>query len=188
MGHSVLVLNRHFSAIAITDWRRAIALLYSDRALVVDQAYRTYDFGGWMDFSRQRPSHISGFIQTPSLSIALPDVIALKLFGQVPRRQVTFSRRNLYYHYGYHCQYCGERFPPERLNLDHVVPRSRGGTTDWSNVVPSCIPCNKRKGNRLPEEAGMSLQRRPSRPSAVAAPAFWRSNPTIIRDAWRQYL
>ena len=77
---------------------------------------------------------------------------------------MRFSRHNIYMRDDNTCQYCGRRLPRAELNLDHVVPRSHGGGTSWENVVCSCIPCNLRKANRTPEQAGMELRKRPVRP------------------------
>ena len=74
------------------------------------------------------------------------------------------NRQNLFERDGFRCQYCNETFQTKDLNLDHVIPRDRGGKTSWENVVTSCIRCNSRKGNRLPHEAGMRLVRRPQKP------------------------
>ena len=184
----VLVLNSNFYAIEVTDWRRAMGLLYLNRAMVVDSEWRTYDFGDWLDLSRSIAEHPAGFVHTPSLRIAIPEVIALTVFGKVPRREVTFTRRNIYHHYGYRCCYCGERFPTSELNLDHVLPRSRGGRTDWRNVVTSCIPCNKRKGNRLPGEARMTLRIKPHRPRPRPGAAVLVQLPVPIRRSWQQFI
>jgi 5-methylcytosine-specific restriction endonuclease McrA len=183
----VLVLNRNFYAIAVTGWQRAISLLYLDHARVVDEGYRTYDFVDWLDASRDLETDAPGFINTPNLRIAIPEVISLRLFGKVPKREVTFSRRNLLHHYGWRCAYCGEKFTGEKLNLDHVLPKSRGGETNWANVVVSCIPCNKRKGNRLPSEAGMKLVRTPGKPRARSGPILWPQL-SDSRRSWQRFL
>lgn len=188
MTAQVLVLNRDFYAIEIIDWRRALGLLYLDRAMVVGEDCRTYDFDGWIGLSRTIAENPAGFIHTPSLRIAVPEVIALKVFGKIPKREVTFSRRNIYRHYGYRCCYCGLSFPSEELNLDHILPRSRGGKTDWLNIVTSCIPCNLRKGNRLPEEAGMRLMIQPSRPKPERRPAVFLNLRWPIRQSWQQFI
>ena len=185
-GH-VLVLNRNLLAIAVTDWKRAMGLLYLDRAIVVDESWRTYDFGDWLDESERLNGHAAGYIRTPKLKIAVPEVIALKIFGKVPKREVTFNRRNVYHHYGYRCAYCGHEFPSHELNLDHVVPRSRGGQTDWTNVVPSCFACNKKKGSRLPAEAGMKLEYKPGRPKPLCGSLLWSRYPAALRRAWRRF-
>jgi 5-methylcytosine-specific restriction endonuclease McrA len=94
----------------------------------------------------------------------VPRVILLMAFDRVPKRHVRFSRFNIFARDRNTCQYCGRIFPRSELNLDHVVPRAHGGTSIWENVVCSCLPCNRRKGGRSPEEAGMGLLRKPFRP------------------------
>mgnify|MGYP001598283322 CR=1 FL=1 len=120
--------------------------------------------------------------------IAIPEVIALRAFDKVPLRQVTFSRRNIYEHYGYRCCYCGRRFPTQDLNLDHIVPRSRGGHTDWMNVVTSCVRCNLKKGDRLPSEAGMRMVIAPSRPNGQARAALLFRAPFAVRRSWQRFV
>ncbi len=158
MPGDVLVLNRNFFAIEVASWERAMALLYLGRASVIDEEYNAHDFETWVQLSQAITEHPSGFIHTPTLKVAIPEVIALKFFDKVPKVEVPFTRRNIYEHYGHHCCYCGKRFTASELNLDHVVPRSRGGSTDWSNIVTACIPCNLHKGCRLPCEARMKLR------------------------------
>ncbi len=188
MSADVLLLNKNFYAIQITSWERAISLLYMERALVVDEDYRTYDFENWLELSKTIAEHPAGFIHTPTWRIAIPEVIALKIFEKVPRCEVTFTRRNIYRHYKYRCCYCGQRFPSTELNLEHILPRSRGGRTDWTNVVTSCIPCNLRKGNRLPLEAGMRLRIEPSRPQWPHVTALSLHSPVPIRRSWQKFI
>jgi len=97
-------------------------------------------------------------------AIRVPRVILLLAYDRVPKRRVRFSRFNIYTRDRNTCQYCGQTFPRSELNLDHVVPRSRGGRSTWENVVCSCHECNRKKGGRTPEEAGMKLLRPPRRP------------------------
>jgi len=94
----------------------------------------------------------------------VPRVMLLIAYERVPKRHVRFSRFNIYARDNNTCQYCGKRFSRSELNLDHVLPRSRGGSSTWENVVCSCHTCNRRKGGRTPEEAKMLLMRRPRRP------------------------
>jgi 5-methylcytosine-specific restriction endonuclease McrA len=96
------------------------------------------------------------------------------------RRKIT--RRAVFARDGWTCQYCGSR---SNLTVDHVIPRSKGGTSSWENIVASCAPCNRRKGDRLPRQAGMTPRRPPRTPRAeifihVASPT--------IPAAWRAYL
>ena len=108
-------------------------------------------------------------VTTISFKIRIPRVIVLLVFDRLPKKEVKFTRHNVFERDKNTCQYCGQLFDRSDLNLDHVVPRDRGGTTTWENVVCSCIPCNTRKGNRLPREAHMSLIRKPKRPKVAAA-------------------
>lgn len=183
-----LVLNRNFYAIQITDWRRALSLVYADHAMVVDEEYRAYDFESWKDVSAAMDGHPQGFVRTPSFRIAIPDVISLRAYDRLPPAQVKFTRRNIYEHYGYRCCYCGERFKTEMLNLEHIVPRSRGGKSDWDNVVTACVPCNTKKANRLPHEAGMALLIKPERPQ-WKGPGSILFRPGIeIRESWQKFV
>ncbi len=188
MPADVLLLNRNFYAIQITSWQRALSLVYMDRALVVDEEYRTYDFKSWLQLSQAVASSPSGFVHTPVCKIAIPEVVALKIFERVPKCEVTFTRRNIYRHYNFRCCYCAKRFPSSELNLEHILPRSRGGRTDWYNVVTSCIPCNLRKGNRLPHEAGMRLVIEPSRPRWHHTAALTLKSPFPIKRSWQKFI
>ena len=85
-------------------------------------------------------------------------------FDRLPDKEVRFSRSNLFARDHHVCQYCRVRHERKDLNIDHVVPRHRGGKTVWTNVVCCCIACNRRKGNRTPEEARMPLLRQPKKP------------------------
>lgn len=180
-----LVLNRHFHPVALTGWQRAIGLILLERAVAVDGSWRTYDFPRWLDFSSTCEGHAGGFVRTPRLRVAIPEVILLRAYGGVPRREAVFNRRNLYLHYGHRCCYCGGEFPPEDLTLDHVLPRSRGGRSGWENVVVSCVECNKGKGDRLPSEAGMRLRVVPGKPKAQTLGGALNGS---MRGAWLPFL
>ena len=144
--------------------RRALSLLYQDIARAVDDEYRTFDFASWADLRRRRGLDRPGRTR----AIRVPRVILLQSYDRVPRRYVRFSRFNIYARDQNRCQYCGRQFPRSELNLDHVVPRSQGGTSVWENVVCSCHRCNRVKGGRTPAEAGMRLIRAAA-PAAVDA-------------------
>lgn len=103
-------------------------------------------------------------IHSPRLAMRVPSVVALNRF-QVIEGFPAFTRYNIYCRDGWICQYCGLRFPSSDLTFDHVIPRSRGGRTTWENVVAACGPCNLRKANRTPAEAGMGLRKTPRRPT-----------------------
>jgi 5-methylcytosine-specific restriction endonuclease McrA len=159
---SVLVLNSLYQAVQVTGVRRAFRLFYAGRARAVARDFVSYDFDNWCDLA---PGAGDEVIRTPSRAIRIPRVIQLIQYDRLPSREVRFTRRNIFYRDKNRCQYCGSIFRQKELNLDHVVPLSRGGASNWDNVVCACIPCNTRKGDRTPDEARMRLVRRPKKPA-----------------------
>ena len=170
---AVLVLNRHYQPIHVTNAKRAFTLLYLGVARVIDHQFRTFDFESWAQMSDEigqgdgagRPDNLSqDMVRTVNRAILVPRVIILQLYDRIPRTKVRFSRYNIYLRDGNTCQYCGRELPRTDLNLDHVVPRAQGGRTTWENVVCCCIDCNLSKGARTPEQAGIKLLKQPVRP------------------------
>ncbi|HEX5178638.1 MAG TPA: HNH endonuclease [Gemmatimonadaceae bacterium] len=148
-----LALNASFEPLTMVPMRRALRLVLDGKAEIIEA-----------DAGR--------FVHSERLTLPRPAVIRLVRFIHVPRRfrrQVTntflFARDR------YRCQYCGrtaaELRPRESLTRDHLIPMSRGGTNDWTNVVTACSPCNTRKGNRMPEEIGMHPLTAPVEPHFV---------------------
>ena len=161
LNSKVLILNRGFLPVHITSLRRAFPLLYQGLAQAVDEQYQTFDFHSWSALSLSVHDESIGLV---GRAIRVPRVILLLTYDRVPKRHVRFSRFNVYARDRNTCQYCGVHFSRAELNLDHVVPRSRGGMSCWENVVCSCHACNRRKGGRLPKEARMRILRAPRRP------------------------
>jgi 5-methylcytosine-specific restriction endonuclease McrA len=160
----VLVLNATFEPINVCTVRRAVVLLLKEKAEVIER-------GDWQLHSATR-------------TMSRPLVIRLVTYVHIPRdthrRKIT--RRAVFARDNWTCQYCGAR---SNLTVDHVVPRSKGGSSNWENIVASCAPCNRRKGNALPRQAGMRLFKQPKTPNPnvfihVASPT--------IPAAWRAYL
>jgi 5-methylcytosine-specific restriction endonuclease McrA len=182
LGGKSLVLNRSYLPVHVTTVRRAFSLLYRGVARAVDEQYRTFDFADWTTVSTldaEAVGIVSGFVRVPR-------VILLVSFDRVPRREVRFSRHNIFMRDGNSCQYCGERKSRSELNLDHVIPRSRGGMTTWENIVCACLECNRLKGGRTPGEAGMRLRRKPRRPSWT--PFVARTLAGTCYREWRPFL
>ncbi len=133
MAQHVLVLNATYEPLNVCSVRRACVLLLKDKAEIVEIL--------------DRP------MRSSTRSYPRPTVIRLVSYVRVPRyhaRKIT--RRAVFARDGFRCQYCGTS---GRLTVDHVVPRSKGGGSSWDNIVTSCAPCNLRKADRLPHEAGM---------------------------------
>ena len=183
LNTSVLVLNRSFLPIHITNVRRAFTLLYQGIARAVDAEYRTFDFESWSELSVARDTESIGSVQG---RIRVPRVIVLTTFDRIPKRHVRFSRLNIYARDDFTCQYCGGRPARTELNLDHVVPRSLGGKSTWENVVCSCLDCNRRKGGRTPRQAHLRLRRKPVRPRWTPFVNLMLS--TVRYQEWRPFL
>jgi len=161
-GH-VLVLNQDYRAITITSVQRAIVLVLLKKAeLVVAEDNR--------------------FVHSPSHAVPWPSIVRLKRYVHVPYKRIMLTRRNVFRRDQDRCQYCGSQ---EKLTIDHVYPKSRGGRDTWENLVAACVPCNNRKGNRTPEEAGLTLSRKPFRPSYVM---YIRDFVGSMDDTWKPYL
>jgi len=192
LNSSVLVLNRLFMAVRVVRARDAFVLLWKQIAEVVsveDESYNTYDFSSWAEVSQYRrrfQPEKHEWIRTIRFDLAVPRVIRLLTYDNVPRTRVRLNRRNLFARDGSRCQYCGRKFKTSELSIDHVVPRSRGGVTEWTNVVCACLKCNVKKGGRTPAEAHMHLIKEPRQPrfspviTVRAGSAKYRS--------WKQFL
>lgn len=166
--YAVLVLNYTFEPLHFTNAKRAITLLLSGKAESVEASPRV--------------------IRSPSTTFALPAVIRLAVYIRKPfLDRVAFNKKNILRRDGYTCQYCSRR--ADRLTVDHVVPRSRGGETTWTNVVAACLKCNLRKGNKLLDEAGMRLTREPVHPRFLFSVHLLRHpHAGSFLDSWRKYL
>lgn len=177
-----LVLNRNWQAVNVATVARALVLLWNESARVVDpQDFRLYD---WADWSALRPCDGELFIQAIRQRLRLPEVIVLAGYDRLPSAAVSFSRRNIFKRDHYTCQYCGDQPGGEELSIDHVVPRSQGGTSTWENCVLACVACNKRKADRTPQQAGMKLRHRPVRPTWK--PLYARH--TVRIESWSKFV
>jgi 5-methylcytosine-specific restriction endonuclease McrA len=179
----VLVLNRVYQPVHVTSARRAICLLYQGVARAIDEQFQLFDFESWSELSAAANHDV---IHTVTRRIRIPRVIVLLAYEHLPKARVRFSRFNIYARDDSTCQYCGRRLPRSELNLDHVMPRSRGGSTTWENVVCSCVACNLRKGGRSPDQAGMRLMRAPSRPRWT--PVFRSATRRAFYREWMPFL
>ncbi len=179
----VLVLNRGFVALTLTDVRRCFTLFYKGHVRAVLPDYTTYAWEEWRDVPVMPDD--DDVVRTPSMVLKVPRVIQLLSCDRSPRHDVKFSRHNIYMRDGNRCQYCGRRYSTSDLSLDHVIPLSRGGLSSWENVVCACLPCNVRKGNRTPEEAGLRLRRAALKPKATPLGLL---SPHRIHPTWKSFL
>jgi 5-methylcytosine-specific restriction endonuclease McrA len=182
INSAVLVLNKSYQPLHVTTVKRAFCLLYQGMAKAVDENYQLFDFDSWSTLS---VAVHDDSINTVNRAIRIPRVVLLTTCARPPRKIVRFNRHNIYLRDKNTCQYCGKTSSKSELNLDHVIPRTQGGKTNWKNIVCSCYPCNLRKGGRTPREAKMLLLNKPKRPKW--SPLFGFPGKTQYRE-WFPYL
>ncbi len=157
-----LVLNRNWIPIHVTSVRTAISLVYRGIARVIaPDTYETHTFESWADL---RAAEGESCIRTVSLRLRIPEVIVLMAYDKMPQMKVPFTRKNIYRRDSYTCQYCGAKPGSRELSIDHIVPRSSGGKSTWTNCVLACTTCNSVKANRSIEESGLGLRKLPEKP------------------------
>ena len=192
LNDSVLVLNKHLLAVQVTTVRDAIIALVAGRAKVIDQEYQQFSFDQW---AKKTPaikangiSNYTGIIHSPSMEMVTPQVVVATEceYFETTIRNIRYSRRNVFQRDGLICQYCGKKCKKDEMTIDHVTPRSKGGTNSWTNVVTCCITCNAEKGDKTIEELGWILRSKPTVPR-------WKSHigrpfSTEKKKYWERFL
>jgi 5-methylcytosine-specific restriction endonuclease McrA len=186
LDRTVLVLNRRWDPIQTTSVKDAIGLVAKGSAFVIDPAtFDRHDLVSWGEVSKAMKAVGESLIRSQHLAIGPPEVVVLTAYEGRGERSVVFSRKNIFKRDRYTCQYCGKQPGPEELTIDHVMPRSRGGTSTWENCLLACVECNKRKADKTPEEAKMPPRKAPKKPS-------WKTlsqvHPKARRESWEQFL
>ncbi|MEE8349699.1 MAG: HNH endonuclease [Acidobacteriota bacterium] len=166
----ILVLNSTYEPLQVVSWQRAVRMLFQEKVEVVEE------------YDRE--------IRSVSLLIRLPSVLRLLRYVTVKRHhhQVRFTRANIYARDHHRCQYCGHGFPTGQLTYDHVIPVARGGNKSWENIVTCCVTCNRKKGDRTPEEAGLKPLKGPRAPYGFPhriQSLLWKSK---APDSWKSYI
>lgn len=172
---TVLVLNRHWQAIDVKTPADAFGMMATGAAMGLDVSHDDMRPVSWEDWLKLPVRDGDTPVRTVRGAVRAPTVVVLTRFGRVPLRRLRFSLRGLWARDRGICQYTGRKLSPGEGNIDHVIPRSRGGRTTWENCVLSHKSVNHRKGDRTPEEAGLRLLRPPTAPRAVPATAFIRN-------------
>jgi 5-methylcytosine-specific restriction endonuclease McrA len=162
---TVLVLNRSWQAIGIKTVADSLIMMYTGSATALNIIGDT-DMSPmkWKDWINLPYDENSKYISTVRGQIKIPKIIVLAKFNEVPKKRPNFTAKNIWSRDQGTCQYTGQKLIPEEANIDHVIPKSRGGRTNWTNCVLSHKDVNARKGNRTPEEAGLKLIRQPQEP------------------------
>ena len=167
MTAQTLVLSQSYAPVKVVSWQRAITLLSLGKVEIVEE----YD----------------DEIRSTYVVMKMPAVVRLVNAFRKRKKPVKFSRINIYGRDKYRCQYCKTKVSLRSGTYDHVVPRAQGGKTVWTNIVTACQPCNSKKGNRTPEQAGMQLITEPVQPKSVPIQAF-KVKKAHAPSAWQSYL
>ena len=151
-----LVLDTNYQPLGITTWERAITLFYQDKVEIVQE-------------------YADKWIHSVSFAMKMPSVVRFlkKVVKKV--RKVKFSRENIFTRDKGKCQYCNNLIEREDFTLDHVFPKSMGGKTSWENIVVCCVSCNRKKANKTPEQAGMVLKIKPTKPKSLFQMLRWEN-------------
>ncbi|MGB8170492.1 MAG: HNH endonuclease [Chthoniobacteraceae bacterium] len=183
---TVLVLNRHWQAIHVKTPAEAFCMLSSDAGTALDMSDGNFLPTKWSDWLKLPVREHDNAVNTPRGPVRVPTVIVAANYAEVPLRRPRFGARGIWERDGGVCQYTGRKLSPKEGNIDHVVPRSRGGKTSWDNCVLAHREVNSRKANRLPHEAGLRLRKQPVAPRVVPASLLIR-NHHGVRD-WAHFL
>lgn len=183
LHEQALVLNRSWAAIATTSVREALSMLFTGTAKAIrPDTYEVHAFDSWAALAVEQGEPC---VRTVALHIKVPEVIVLTGYNGMPNPRPAFSRRNLYRRDANTCQYCGRRPGTAELTIDHVIPRSRGGVSSWTNCVLACVSCNGRKGSRLISEARMRLLHPPAEPSWTP---IMEVPVARVRQSWKRFV
>jgi len=163
LDSQVLVLNQNYEPMLVTNARRAIVLVFLEKAEVVE--------------------HNHAMVRTVSTAMPLPSIVRLSRYIKRPQRHVLLTRKNVIRRDGHACQYCGALH--KEMTVDHVMPRVRGGKDTWENLVCACMACNTKKGRRTPKEAEMPLLREPRKPGYLF---FIQHMAKTADHRWKPYL
>jgi 5-methylcytosine-specific restriction endonuclease McrA len=183
---TVLVLNRHWQAIHVKTPAEAFCMLATEAATALDISEGNFVPTRWSDWIALPVREGDRVVTTPRGPVRVPTVIIAMNYARVPLRRTAFNARGIWERDGGVCQYTGRKLSPHEGNIDHVVPRSRGGASSWENCVLAHREVNSRKADRLPHEAGLRLRRQPARPRALPASAFIRNHHGI--QDWEHFL
>lgn len=166
MNAQVLVLNQNYEPLNICNVKRALVMVFTGKAEVLEQnGLVLHTFGD---------------------SYRAPSVIRLSALIKRPRPQVKLTRREIFIRDGYTCQYCGVQ--SRDLTIDHVIPKSRNGPHTWENLVSACKACNHRKGGKTVQEARMHLTHEPFRPRAGAYYTIQRKIHQSVQEEWSKFI
>ena len=164
LNSKVLLLNASYEPLTICNVKKAVCLIFLGKAELIED-------------------NTAKSLNSVSTSFPFPSVIRLIHFIKVPYKKIILTRKNILKRDRHKCGYCGRSDLP--LTIDHIIPKAHGGQDTWENLVTACLPCNNRKGDRTPAEAGLKLAIKPYAPSHIM---FLKNSVNRLEDSWKPYL
>ena len=163
LNRRVLLLNQSYQPLMVIGAKRALILLLTEKVESIE--------------------NYTEFIHSMYFKMPLPSVIRLKNYVRFTKKEIVLSRKNILKRDNHICQYCGAH--STRLTIDHIIPRQKGGTDTWENLVTACVQCNTQKGHKLVSEAKMELKSSPRKPLVIV---HFQKNVKQYQKMWRPYL
>ena len=162
---TVLVLNKNWQAIQVKNPMDAVTMMYTGAAaaLHVDNGVILQPLS-WKEWITLPYNAEESYIKSTTLNVRIPKIIILAKFGKVPIKRPKLTKKSIWKRDNYTCQYTGKKIKEDEGNIDHIQPKSKGGKSDWTNLVLTCKDVNYRKGNKTPEQAGLKLIKQPTAP------------------------
>jgi len=177
---TVLVLNRCWQAIATKTAADALSMMYADAATGLNiQGSETMIPYHWDDWSKLPHDENSQYVSTMRGQIKIPKIIILCTYDKVPKKRPKFSSKAVWNRDNGTCQYTNQKLTPNEANIDHIIPRSKGGKTNWLNCVLTHKKVNALKADRTPDEANLKLIRQPQEPKALPITFYIRNKHKI---------
>jgi len=164
-SNTVLVLNRQWQAINVKTPLDAVSMMYANTATALhvqgSDIMQPLSWRQWVELPHNEDEY---YINSVNLKIQIPKIIILAKYNRVPLKRPKLSKKNIWLRDNFTCQYTGKKIKRTEGNIDHIVPRSKGGKTDWSNLVIACKEINQLKADKTVEQAGLKLIKPPGDP------------------------
>lgn len=163
--YTVLVLNKYWQAIHVKTPLEAISMMFANTATALyvenQDVMQPLSWSQWLELPFVQNER---YVHTVSLKIRIPKIIILSKFNKVPQKRPKLNKKNIWVRDNFTCQYTGKKLKKDEGNIDHVIPKSKGGRTDWNNLVLASKEVNQRKADNIPEKVGLELLKKPSVP------------------------
>lgn len=177
----VLILNKSWIPIRVRNVEKAIKLVVRNKAMFIDpNNYEVYNWDQWCKLE----NFSDNFIKTPKSKVKLPEVIVLSLYNKMHTKRIRLTKKNILIRDNFVCQYTGIKLSHKKADIDHVIPKSKGGKDSWDNLVVTSKELNRKKGNKTNREAGLKLIKIPQKPNS----SLWFDPKIKYPESWKKFI